>query len=243
MSHALILGATSDIAAATARALAGAGHSLCLAARREEPLLDLAADIRLRHQVDVQTCIFDALDLATHAAFYEALDPKPDITVCAFGYLGDEDRARHDPEEAERILRTNYTGAACILDVVAADCQTRGTGSIVGISSVAGDRGRKSNYHYGSAKAGFTTYLAGLRHRLAGAGVHVMTVKPGFVRTRMTEGLELPGALTASPEQVARDLLKGLKRKRRTIYSLWVWRYIMWMIRLIPEPLFLKTNL
>jgi short-subunit dehydrogenase len=243
MSHVLILGATSDIAAATARAFAAEGHSLCLAARREEPLAALAADLRLRYNVDVQTRPFDALLFAHHAPFFEDLDPRPDIAVVAFGYLGDELRARRDPEEAERILRTNFTGAASILDVVAGHFEAHGGGSIVGISSVAGDRGRKSNYHYGSAKAGLTTYLAGLRHRLAGSGVHVMTVKPGFVRTRMTEGLALPGALTAEPEQVARDILKGLKRKRRTIYTLWMWRYVMWVIRLLPEPLFLRTNL
>jgi short-subunit dehydrogenase len=193
--------------------------------------------------VEVQTCSFDALHFGTHASFYEALDPKPDITVCAFGYLGDEERARRDPEEAERILRTNYSGAVSILNVVAEDYAARGGGSIIGISSVAGDRGRKSNYLYGSAKAGLTTYLEGLRHRLADKGVHVMTVKPGFVRTRMTEGMELPGALTATPEQVGADILKGYRRKRRTIYSLWMWRFVMLIIRHIPEPIFLKTNL
>ena len=243
MSTVLILGATSDIAKATARALARAGHNLYLAARREEPLRDLAADLRLRHGVEVKTGTFDALHVATHASFYEALDPKPEITICAFGYLGDEARARRDPEEAERILRTNYSGAVSILNVVAEDYAAQGSGTIVGISSVAGDRGRKSNYLYGSAKAGLTTYLAGLRHRLAGQGIHVMTVKPGFVRTRMTEGMDLPGPLTATPDQVAADILKGLRRRRRTIYSLWVWRYVMWIIRLVPEPLFLKTNL
>jgi short-subunit dehydrogenase len=243
MKTALILGAASDIARATARALAADGFRLCLAGRRAEPLDHLAADLALRYEAEVTTHRFDALAPDTHAAFYAALDPKPDVVLCAFGYLGSEERARRDPEEARRILETNYNGAVSILNVAAEDFAARGRGAIIGISSVAGDRGRKSICLYGSAKAGLTAYLAGLRHRLAGTDVHVMTVKPGFVRTRMTEGLDLPDALTAEPEQVARDIVRGLRRRRRTVYSLWVWRYIMWVVRLIPEPLFLRTNL
>jgi short-subunit dehydrogenase len=108
---------------------------------------------------------------------------------------------------------------------------------------VAGDRGRQSNYVYGSAKAGLTAFLSGLRNRLAGKGVHVMTVKPGFVRTKMTENLDLPDALTASPEQVADAVFRGMEKRRSTVYILWMWRWIMLIIRHIPEFIFRKMKL
>jgi short-subunit dehydrogenase len=163
--------------------------------------------------------------------------------ICVFGYLGDADKARSDFAEAQLIMDTNYTGAVSILDIAAADFETRGAGAIIGISSVAGDRGRGSNYHYGSAKAGFTAYLSGLRNRLASKGVHVLTVKPGFVHTRMTEELDLPGAVTATPDQVARAVVNAAEKKRNVIYTLWMWQFIMLIIRHIPEPLFKKLKL
>ncbi|MCL4128207.1 UNVERIFIED_CONTAM: hypothetical protein GTU68_062310 [Idotea baltica] len=121
--------------------------------------------------------------------------------------------------------------------------ENRKEGTIVGISSVAGERGRASNYLYGSAKAGFTSFLSGLRNRLAGKGVHVLTVKPGFVDTAMTEGLDLPGPLTAQPQQVARAVFKAVGKKKNTLYTLWMWRYVMLIIRNIPEAIFKKLSL
>ena len=130
-----------------------------------------------------------------------------------------------------------------ILSVIADDFEKRGSGCIAAISSVAGDRGRQSNYIYGSAKAGLTAYLSGLRNRLTSKGVHVMTVKPGFCRTKMTENLELPAALTASPEQVAHAVYRGMEKGRSTVYTLWMWRWIMLIIKHIPEPIFKKMKL
>ncbi len=121
--------------------------------------------------------------------------------------------------------------------------EARKAGLIIGLSSVAGDRGRASNYVYGSAKAGLSAFLSGLRHRLAASGVRVMTVKPGFVRTAMTEGLNLPPLLTAEPDQVAADILSAVKKRRDTIYSRWYWRFIMSAIRLLPESIFKRTRL
>jgi hypothetical protein len=129
------------------------------------------------------------------------------------------------------------------LNIIANDFEQRRSGVIIGVSSVAGDRGRGSNYMYGSAKAGFTAYLSGLRNRLAKSNVHVITVKPGFVRTRMTEGLPLPGPVTAKPEQVARDVFKAYRGRRNEVYTLWMWRYIMLVIKLIPEAIFKRLNL
>jgi len=243
MKNVLILGATSDIAQAIARKYAAEGWSLSLAARNMELLEPVAGDLRVRSTTEVQTLGFDAADFSNHRKFYESLETKPDIVICVFGYMGDQLLARTDLDEVCRTIDVNYTGAVSILNVVAEDFEKRGSGSIVGISSVAGDRGRQSNYIYGSAKAGFTAYLAGLRNRLAKTGVHVMTVKPGFCRTKMTENLELPAALTADPEQVANAIFQGLEKKRNTVYTLWMWRWIMLVIRHIPETIFKKMGM
>jgi len=171
------------------------------------------------------------------------LQQSPDLVICAFGYLGEQELAQDDFEQARRIIDTNYSGAVSILEVVAADFANRATGVIVGIGSVAGDRGRQSNYIYGSAKGALAIYLAGLRNRLAKSGVHVATVKPGFVDTKMTAGLDLPPAITAQPEQIASDILKAVKKRRNIVYSLWIWRYIMLIIRSIPEMIFKRLSM
>ncbi|MCB0195290.1 MAG: SDR family oxidoreductase [Anaerolineae bacterium] len=243
MKDVLILGAASDIAKAVAHQYAADGYNVVLAARNAARLAETATDIKIRYQVEATTAEFDALDFAGHAAFYDALTPKPDVVVVVFGYLGDQDKAQVDFTETQRIIDTNYTGAVSILNIVANDMERRRAGTIIGVSSVAGDRGRGSNYIYGSAKAALTAYLSGLRNRLAKSNVHVVTVKPGFVRTKMTEGLPLPGPVTAKPEQVAKDVLKADHKKLNQIYSLWMWRYLMMIIRNIPEPIFKKMKL
>ena len=237
----LILGATSDIAQATARAFAQRGHSLTLAARDTSAIASLITELRAK--TTVESVAFEALDTARHKAFYDALDPKPGIVVCAIGHLPQQAEAEEDGAEVMRTLNINFTGAASILEEAARDLERRGQGCIVGISSVAGDRGRASNYHYGSAKAGLTAYLSGLRNRLFKSGVHVVTVKPGFVRTRMTAGMKLPGPLTASPEQVAEAIVRAVQKKQNTIYALGRWRIVMSVIRAIPEPLFKRLKL
>jgi short-subunit dehydrogenase len=158
--------------------------------------------------------------------------------ICAVGLLG-----KQNIPDAETIMRTNYLGPALLLEEVAMRMEQRGNGVIIGISSVAGDRGRASNYPYGSAKAGFTAFLSGLRARLFGKGVHVITVKPGFVRTRMTEGMRLPGLLTADPQEVAEAIIKAQIRHRNIIYVRPVWRWIMLAIAHVPEMLFKRLPL
>ena len=243
MKKVLILGATSDMAQAIAKKYAAEGWGLSLAARNMDSLEPIAGDLRVRSSAEIQTLEFDAVDFSNHKNFYESLETKPDVVVCVFGYMGDQLLARTDFDEVRKTIDVNYTGAVSILNVVAEDFEKRGQGAIVGISSVAGDRGRQSNYIYGSAKAGFSVYLAGLRNRLAKSGVHVMTVKPGFCRTKMTESLELPAALTAEPEQVANAVFRGLEKKRNTVYTLWMWRWIMLVIRHIPEAVFKKMGM
>jgi hypothetical protein len=243
MQTVLILGATSDIAVAIARQFASHGADVQLAARHPEHLAPLASDLRIRYGVNATTYAFDAGDFAAHGAFYQALTPRPDVTICVFGAMEDEDVAAQDWQVALRMMHTNYVGAVSILNLVAHDYLQRRAGVIVGLSSVAGERGRASKLIYGSSKAALSAYLSGLRNKLAPSGVHVLSVKPGFVSTRMTAGMDLPPLLTATPEQVALAVYNAVMRRKNTLYVKWLWRWIMLVIRLIPEPLFKKLHL
>jgi decaprenylphospho-beta-D-erythro-pentofuranosid-2-ulose 2-reductase len=241
--HALILGATSDMALAIARKFATHGYSLTLAARNVEKLRATQSDIQIRQNVNVDIVQFDALNMRGHYEFYSRLPVKPDVVISVFGLLGDQLKAQADWQTCEEILFSNYVGAVSILNVVANDMEERKQGVIVGISSVAGERGRQSNYFYGSAKAGFTAYLSGLRNRLASSNVHVVTVKPGFVRTRMIENIKTPGPLTADPRNVANDIYDAVQQKKNVIYTKSIWRPVMYVIKSIPEFIFKKLKL
>jgi decaprenylphospho-beta-D-erythro-pentofuranosid-2-ulose 2-reductase len=239
----LILGAASDMAVAVARKFAAEGYTITLAARNLERLQAIEADLKVRHRAMVSSVMFDALDFKSHDTFYKALPEKPDIVICVFGLLGDQYEAQKNWKACEEIIASNYLGAVSILNIVANDFEAKGKGVIVGISSVAGDRGRQSNYFYGSAKAGFTAYLSGLRNRLFHRGVHVVTVKPGFVKTRMIENLKTPGPLTASPKKVADHIFAAVRKRRNSIYVLPVWALVMFIIKIIPEGIFKKLKL
>jgi len=243
MATMLILGAASDIARATALAFARVGWDLILAGREEEILRKIAADISLRSGRAVKTAHFDALHPEEHTAFWRGIEAETSALFCAVGLLGEQEKAQSDLEHAALILQTNFTGLVPVLSLAAETFERRGQGLIIAISSVAGDRGRASNYFYGSAKAGLTAFLSGLRQRLAKKGVLVITVKPGFVATSMTEGMALPAKLTATPEQVAADIVKAVRKKRGVVYSRWFWRCIMMIICHIPEGIFKKLKL
>ncbi|RMF02661.1 MAG: SDR family oxidoreductase [Chloroflexi bacterium] len=243
MSHVLILGAASDMAQALAYKFAAEGFDITLAARNSGRLADVAPDLEIRHGISAGVAEFDALGFAGHADFYTNLPHPPDVVICVFGYLGTQETAQSNFAEAKKIIDTNYTGAVSILNIVANDFEQRGSGTIIGISSVAGDRGRQSNYLYGSAKAAFTAYLSGLRNRLAKKNVHVLTVKPGFVRTKMTAGMPLPGPVTAKPSRVAADVFAAFQKQRNVVYTMRIWQLIMLLIRHIPEPIFKRLNL
>ena len=239
----LILGARSDIARAVAHRFAALGHPVQLAARSSGSLQPDKTDIALRYGVAVSLHEFDALDLGSHAAFLDALPELPAIAVCAVGFMGDQPASERDIFAAIEVMRSNYEGPASIFAHLANRFAERGSGTLVGISSVAGDRGRAVNYIYGSAKAGFTAYLSGLRNRLAKQGVHVITVLPGFVATRMTEGMDLPARLTADPDDVAKAIERAVAKRRNVIYVRPVWRIIMAIIRTIPEAIFKRLKL
>ena len=243
MNNILILGAHSDIAIAVAHRFAEAGYQIQLAARNINNLAAYKSDIELRHQVNVTLHEFDALDTTSHSYFVEQLTILPNITVCAVGYMGVQAENEREIKEASLVIRSNYEGPVSILSVLANCFEARGCGCLVGISSVAGERGRASNYVYGSAKAGFTAFLSGLRNRLAKKGVHVVTVLPGFVTTKMTEGMDLPKKLTAQPKEVANAIFNAVQKKQNIIYTRPVWRFIMIIIRNIPEQIFKRLKL
>lgn len=239
----LIIGAKSDIAKALARKYAKNGYHLYLAARNSNEIQDFANDLSIRNDIEVKLVELDVLAYASHEKIYESLEIKPVGVISVAGYLGTQQKSEANFQEAQKVIDTNYTGLVSLLNIVANDFEERKNGFIVGISSVAGDRGRKSNYIYGSAKAAFSTYLSGLRNRLNDANVHVLTVKPGFVATKMTEGLDLPKKLTAQPEGVANDIFKAQQKRKNVLYTKWLWRHIMFVIRNIPEFIFKKMSL
>lgn len=238
----LILGAASDIGRAIAHEYARGGAAIVLAARDRQRLEPDAVDLRLRYGVEVKTTEFDVLDNATFGAFLDGLGALPDTVICVIGLMTRQEDCEASPAAAELVMRTNYIGCSMILGEVANRMAARGAGTIIGVSSVAGERGRAKNYIYGSAKAGFTAYLSGLRARLATRGVQVITVIPGFVDTRMTQGMALPARLTAQPEEVAQAILRAHLRGGHVVYVRPVWRWIMFVIRALPETIFMRTK-
>ena len=234
----LVLGARSDIGRAIARGYAGSGRAVILAARRSATLAADVSDLEVRYRVPARAVEFDVSD-PDPDGFFAGLGEAPGTVVMVVGELGSQPEAEADDAHAERVMRANYAGPARFL-LAAARVMERGC--IVGISSVAGERGRRSNFVYGSAKAGFTAFLSGLRNRLHGK-VHVVTVKPGFVATRMTAGMQLPPLLTARAEEVARVVIAAEAGGRDVVYVRPVWRVIMLVIRLIPERVFKRLSL
>lgn len=239
----LVIGGRSDIGLALAHRYAAAGHPVQLAARNAATLDADAADIALRHKVGVTTHELDILRSDTFEGFVDALPVLPGTAICVVGLLGEQAVSERSLDAAALTMRSNFEGPALLTGLVANRFEARGSGVLIGISSVAGDRGRASNYVYGSAKAGYTAFLSGLRNRLAKKGVHVLTVLPGFMRTRMTEGMDLPPRLTAEPAQAADAIYKAASKHRDVIYVKPIWRVVMTVIRAIPERVFKGTRI
>lgn len=237
------MGARSDIAQAAAHEFARNGSDIILAAQYVETLAATKSDLEIRYNTTVYLADFDAAQFESHPQFYADLPANPNIVLYAIGYLGDQKLSETDWKEAKTAITANFTGAVSILSIIANDFESQKQGTIIGISSVAGERGRQSNYVYGSAKSGLTAFLAGLRHRLASSGVKVITVKPGFVRTKMTAAMDLPKLLTASPEGLASAIFKAYKKGSSVVYFLPIWRLIMFIIRNVPEWVFVRTKL
>jgi len=241
----LLLGAASAIAQETARLLAADGDRLFLVDRNEAGLDVVARDLELRGAGHVDSLVADLNDFDSHDAMIERATASLsglDVVIVAYGLLGDQAEAEADYAHADLIIRTNFLSAASLLTRVANEFQAAGRGTIVAISSVAGDRGRQSNYVYGAAKGALSLFLQGMRNRLYQHGVRVVTVKPGFVDTPMTAHLEL-GLLCVKPETVARGIHRALDRGADVAYLPWFWWPIITVIRLIPEAIFKRLKL
>lgn len=245
MRKILIVGATSAMAEACARLWAQRGDQLYLAARNAKQLQSVVDDLKARGAQRVDGKVFDANQFDQHAAlladatrFMDGLD----TVLIAHGTLSDQDRAQADIAYALGEMATNGTSVVSLMTLAGEQLAQQGRGAIAVISSVAGDRGRQSNYVYGSAKALVSAFASGLRQRLAKKGVHVITIKPGFVDTPMTAHLK-KGALWAKPDQVARDISQAIDKGRTIVYTPGFWRWIMLIIKHIPEAIFIKISL
>ncbi len=239
--YVLILGANSDIARPLARLYAAAGYNLYLAHTQPEVLTAECEHLQAAHGIDAKPLRFDLLYFNGHEKFFHRLDPPPAGVVCIGGYLGDHRLAMGDMEEVSKIIQLNFVGPVSILNVVADFYEKEKAGFIVGVSSVMGERGFRHNYFHAAAKAAFTTYLSGLRHRLSFSGVQVLTVKPGFTATKMTAGIPFPRWLTARTGDVARDIFRGQQKGRDVIYTPGYWKFLMWLFIHIPERLFKRV--
>ena len=240
----IILGATSAMARALARAVSARGDAVLLAGRDMVDLGALAEDCALRGARLAEAVRFDARDPGGFASVLERASQEDGVLNAAVfvGSMPEQAEIDADPTLIDGTVIDSFTGPARFLQMLAPMIEERGAGTVVGVGSVAGDRGRVGNYVYGATKAGFHTYLSGLRNRLTRAGGHVVTVKPGFVDTAMTWGL--PGMfLVAAPEKVASDILTAVRKRRNVIYTPFFWRYIMLIIRAIPEPIFKKMSI
>lgn len=240
----IILGATSSMARAFARKAAASGAAILLAGRDQADLAHLAQDCTLRGARLAEALAFDARDPSGFPALVARMEREDGrLNAAVFvGSMPPQSAIDADPSLIDGTVTDSFTGPARFLQMLAPLMEARGGGTVVGVGSVAGDRGRIGNYVYGAAKAGFHTYLSGLRNRLTRAGGHVVTVKPGFVDTSMTWGL--PGMfLVASPEAVADDIWKAVTKRKNVIYTPFFWRYIMLIIRHVPEFIFKKMKI
>jgi short-subunit dehydrogenase len=239
----LIVGATSAIAAEVARCYAARGSSLVLAGRNPARLAAVGDDLRVRGAGSVETEVLDLLDRERHATVVKRAFAGPlDVALLAHGDLPDQQRCQADPGEAACALELNLVATIELLTLLAQEFEAQGFGTIAVISSVAGDRGRQSNYVYGAAKAGVSVFLQGLRQRLHPTGIRVVTLKPGFVDTPMTARLPR-NPLASSPQRAARGIYRAIESRRDVAYIPWVWRPVMALICALPESLFKRLRL
>ena len=242
----LVLGGGSDIATATCRELVGRrARTLVLAARNPDSLETTKKELEALGASTVAVVAFDATDTDTHEAFVnDAFDRYGDfdLVLVAFGVLGDQGTAERDAAAALEVARVNYLGAVSVAVPVAQRLRAQGHGTVVALSSVAGERARRSNFVYGSAKAGLDAFFQGLGDSLAGSGVQVMVVRPGFVHTKMTDGLP-PAPLATTPEAVAAAIVGGLARGSHTVWAPPTLRWVMAVLRHLPRPVFRRLPL
>lgn len=240
----IILGSNSEVAQAFVEKCLSKGEKndlIYLLTSNTETTEKFAKHIEVKYK---QKSTIIELDLMKDLDFSKLDCINSDLLFCAAGYLGkDSEEGLYDNNNTTRIIDINFSKLILVLNYFAQKMEEKKKGTIIGLSSVAGDRGRQSNFIYGSAKAGFTAYLSGLRNYLFHRGVHVMTVNPGFMQTKMTEGLPLNPKLTATPSQAANCIYKAYKKEKNSIYVLPIWRIIMLIVRNIPEFIFKKMKM
>lgn len=245
MSNILIIGATSAIAEAVARQYAQAGNNLFLVGRNQDKLDTICKDLVVRGAAKADLFTLDINQFDQHEAMLEAAKQalgSVDIVLVAHGTLPDQANCQQSVAATLQEFNTNALSTIALLTLLSNQLEQQGFGKIGVISSVAGDRGRQSNYVYGSAKAAVSTFLSGLRNRLASKGIQVLTIKPGFVDTPMTAEFD-KGPLWAKPEAVAADIINALEKNRNTLYTPWFWQGIMMIICAVPEFIFKKLKL
>ncbi len=246
MKRVVVFGATSAVAQAIARIYAEDKAHLLLIGRREEVLADLSADLKIRGAMHVESLCVDLADTTGHDGLIEKVFSaieEPNIFIFANGTLPEQSACEKDFALTMDALNQNAISQISLISRLANILEKRGTGTIAAITSVAGDRGRLSNYVYGAAKGMLSKFLQGLRHRLSKSNVSVLDIKPGFIDTPMTAHIDKKGLLWAKPENVATDIIKAIDKKKSCIYTPWFWRYIMLIIRSVPNFIFHKTNL
>ncbi|WP_188633814.1 SDR family oxidoreductase [Lentibacillus kapialis] len=246
MRTVLVLGATSTIAQKTVHRLAARKMNLILAGRQPDQLETMKRDLEIRYQIKVSVKSFDALDFDGHEMFFSnvlAENDRIDGVLLMYGAMSDQREAEQSFAKSRKMIDVNYTSAVSILNIAASYFEKKKHGFIGAVSSVAGDRGRQSNYIYGSTKAGLSAYLQGLRNRLHKSGVQVLTIKPGIVNSKMTYGTVEDSPLLAEPEKVAGDIDRAILKRRNVLYTPWFWLVIMLAVKLIPEWLFKRTEL
>jgi len=245
MKRILIMGASSAIAERTAREFAARGDSLFLVARNAQQLQALADDLMVRGALMVHTCVLDAREMDRYAAMLDAATEQMggiDAALIAHGTLSDQAACQNSIELLLQEFTTNALSVMALCTQLANRFEAQRHGVIAVVSSVAGDRGRRSNYVYGAAKAAVSAFTSGLRQRLHLKGVSVVTIKPGFVSTPMTAALK-KGILWAAPETVASAIVRAMDRGASIIYTPWFWRPIMWLVRAVPETIFRRLKL
>lgn len=241
-----VFGATSGIATEVARLYAAAGAKLVLIGRDREALDGLAADLKVRGSAETVVLCGDLTETKTLGALvakaWGAMDGL-DVALVAHGSLPIQAEVQDDPTALAEAMNVNFISAAAICAALSPGFEAAGAGTLAVITSVAGDRGRQSNYVYGAAKGGLQRFLEGLRHRLYRSGVQVLDIRPGFVATRMTAHLDTNGPLWATPHRVAADIVRAVDAKRTVLYTPSFWRLIMLIVRTLPAPIFHKSRL
>ncbi len=242
----LVLGGGSEIALTTVTKLVREGHTrrVVLAARRPDELGESAAALREAGAVEVVTTPFDALDPAGHVEAIDQIFEREwdiDVAILAFGVLGDQDDFEADPVTAATAAAANYAGAVSAGLAVANGFRAQGHGTLVVLSSVAGERTRRSNFVYGSTKAGLDAFAQGLSDSLVGTGADVLIVRPGFVHTKMTEGME-PAPLSTTPDAVADAIIDGLKKRKRIVWVPGTLRWLFSAMRHLPTPVWRRVS-